>query len=141
MECEGEKLYFKQGRCPVCNMFLVPIEEREDQRNKPQTYSKTNLQKVSKIKLASIFAQCFAKATKPTNQIPVAQFVTCIWRKSLMIWSEVRSRKLEVHTDIKTPNAKHQTPIRKENTIVQCFAKATRFTIPMSVVRFAEWIW
>ena len=30
MECEGEKLYFKQGmRCPVCHMYLVPIEERE----------------------------------------------------------------------------------------------------------------
>ncbi len=29
MECEGEKLYFQPGRCPVCNMFLVPIEEKE----------------------------------------------------------------------------------------------------------------
>lgn len=29
MECEGEKVYFKQGeRCPVCNMYLVPIEEK-----------------------------------------------------------------------------------------------------------------
>ena len=30
MECEGQKLYFKQGmRCPVCHMYLVPIEERD----------------------------------------------------------------------------------------------------------------
>lgn len=36
MECEGEKLYFKQGRCPVCNMFLAPIEEREEIRQKSQ---------------------------------------------------------------------------------------------------------
>ncbi|SDE09746.1 heavy metal translocating P-type ATPase [Riemerella columbipharyngis] len=29
MECEGSKVYFQQGkRCPVCNMYLVPIEER-----------------------------------------------------------------------------------------------------------------
>ncbi|MGA9211394.1 heavy metal-binding domain-containing protein, partial [Kaistella sp.] len=29
MECEGEKVYFEPGkRCSVCNMFLVPIEER-----------------------------------------------------------------------------------------------------------------
>ncbi|SNV35933.1 Copper-transporting P-type ATPase [Chryseobacterium taklimakanense] len=29
MECEGDKVYFQQGkRCPVCNMYLVPIEEK-----------------------------------------------------------------------------------------------------------------
>ena len=29
MECEGEKVYFTQGkRCPTCNMYLVPIEEK-----------------------------------------------------------------------------------------------------------------
>lgn len=29
MECEGDKVYFEQGkRCPVCNMYLVPIEEK-----------------------------------------------------------------------------------------------------------------
>ena len=27
MECEGDKVYFVQGkRCPVCNMYCVPIE-------------------------------------------------------------------------------------------------------------------
>ena len=29
MECEGDKVYFVQGkRCPVCNMYCVPIEEK-----------------------------------------------------------------------------------------------------------------
>lgn len=29
MECEGEKVYFRQGeRCKVCGMYLVPIEEK-----------------------------------------------------------------------------------------------------------------
>src|SRR5437762_3050849 len=29
MECEGDKVYFQQGkRCAVCNMYLVPIEEK-----------------------------------------------------------------------------------------------------------------
>lgn len=38
MECEGEKVYFKQGeRCPVCKMFLVPIEEKnQDTRTENQ---------------------------------------------------------------------------------------------------------
>ena len=64
MECEGEKLYFKQGRCPVCNMFLVPIEEREDQRNKPKTYSKTNLPENFKDKISDYFCPMFCESDK-----------------------------------------------------------------------------
>jgi len=37
MECEGEKLYFKQGKCPVCGMYLAPIEEREEIREKAKS--------------------------------------------------------------------------------------------------------
>ena len=34
MECEGEKVYFLQGkRCPVCNMYCVPIEEKSKVRS------------------------------------------------------------------------------------------------------------
>lgn len=64
MECEGEKLYFKQGRCPVCNMFLVPIEEREDQRNKPQAYSKNNLPESFKDKIGEYFCPMFCESDK-----------------------------------------------------------------------------
>ncbi len=64
MECEGEKLYFKPGRCPVCNMFLVPIEEREDHRNKPQTYSKTNLPDSFKDKIGDYFCPMFCEGDK-----------------------------------------------------------------------------
>lgn len=35
MECEGDKVYFVQGkRCPVCNMYCLPIEEKEENRKK-----------------------------------------------------------------------------------------------------------
>ena len=64
MECEGEKLYFKQGRCPVCNMFLVPIEEREDHRNKAQTYSKTNLPENFKDHIGSYYCPMFCESDK-----------------------------------------------------------------------------
>ncbi len=64
MECEGEKLYFKQGRCPVCNMFLVPIEEREDHRNKPQTYSRTHLPESFKDKIGDYFCPMFCEGDK-----------------------------------------------------------------------------
>ncbi len=64
MECEGEKLYFQQGRCPVCNMFLVPIEDREDHRNKPQTYSKNNLPESFKDKIGDYFCPMFCEGDK-----------------------------------------------------------------------------
>ena len=32
MECEGDKVYQEQGlRCPVCKMYLVPVEEKKEE--------------------------------------------------------------------------------------------------------------
>lgn len=65
MECEGEKLYFQQGkRCPVCNMYLVPIEEKEEFRNKPQQFSKTNLPENFKEKIGEYFCPMFCEGDK-----------------------------------------------------------------------------
>lgn len=37
MECEGDKVYFEQGkRCPVCSMYLVPIEDKAADKNNTQ---------------------------------------------------------------------------------------------------------
>ena len=65
MECEGEKVYFTQGkRCPTCNMFLVPIEERADYQNKPQTFSKTNLPEGFEEKIGEYFCPMFCESDK-----------------------------------------------------------------------------
>ena len=65
MECEGEKVYFTQGkRCPTCNMFLVPIEERADYQNKPQTFSKTNLPENFEKKIGEYFCPMFCESDK-----------------------------------------------------------------------------
>ncbi|MGZ5263535.1 MAG: heavy metal-binding domain-containing protein, partial [Kaistella sp.] len=65
MECEGEKVYFAPGkRCPVCNMFLVPIEERADYKNKPATFSRTNLPENFKDKIGDWFCPMFCEADK-----------------------------------------------------------------------------
>lgn len=65
MECEGEKVYFTPGkRCPVCNMFLVPIEERADYKNKTATFSKTNLPENFKDKIGEYFCPMFCEADK-----------------------------------------------------------------------------
>ena len=65
MECEGEKVYFTQGkRCPTCNMFLVPIEERADYQNKPQTFSKTNLPENFEDKIGDYFCPMFCESDK-----------------------------------------------------------------------------
>lgn len=64
MECEGDKLYFQPGRCPVCNMFLVPIEEREDHRTKPQAYSKNNLPESFKTNIGKYYCPMFCEGDK-----------------------------------------------------------------------------
>jgi Cu2+-exporting ATPase len=29
MHCEGDRVYDKPGRCPVCGMYLVPVDKDE----------------------------------------------------------------------------------------------------------------
>ena len=66
MECEGEKVYFKQGeRCPVCNMFLVPIEEKlAKDPNYNTTFSKTNLPENFKDHIGDYFCPMFCEGDK-----------------------------------------------------------------------------
>ncbi|WP_312076704.1 copper-translocating P-type ATPase [Chryseobacterium sp.] len=66
MECEGEKVYFQQGkRCPVCNMFLVPIEEKleKDPNYKPK-YSATNLPENFKDYIGEFYCPMFCEGDK-----------------------------------------------------------------------------
>jgi Cu2+-exporting ATPase len=66
MECEGDKVYFQQGkRCPVCNMFLVPIEEKlaKDPNFKP-TYSSTNLPENFKNNIGEYYCPMFCEGDK-----------------------------------------------------------------------------
>ncbi|SEM84815.1 Cu2+-exporting ATPase [Chryseobacterium taichungense] len=66
MECEGEKVYFQQGkRCPVCNMYLVPIEEKQakDPNYKP-AYSSTNLPENFKDNIGKYYCPMFCEGDK-----------------------------------------------------------------------------
>ncbi|HCN50865.1 MAG TPA: ATPase P [Chryseobacterium sp.] len=66
MECEGEKVYFKQGeRCPVCNMYLVPIEEKlaKDPNHKP-AYSSTHLPENFKDSIGKYYCPMFCEGDK-----------------------------------------------------------------------------
>ncbi|WP_265130848.1 heavy metal translocating P-type ATPase [Chryseobacterium oranimense] len=66
MECEGDKVYFKQGeRCPVCNMYLVPIEEMhaKDPNHKP-TYSSANLPDNFKDSVGKYYCPMFCEGDK-----------------------------------------------------------------------------
>jgi len=66
MECEGDKVYFKQGeRCPVCNMYLVPIEEKhaKDPNHKP-TYSSANLPANFKDSVGKYYCPMFCEGDK-----------------------------------------------------------------------------
>ena len=61
MECEGEKLYFKQGKCPVCGMYLAPIEEREEIRAKAKN---AETQKVNLDKIGEFYCPMFCEGDK-----------------------------------------------------------------------------
>ena len=61
MECEGEKLYFKQGKCPVCGMYLAPIEEREEIREKAKNGEN---QKVNLDKIGEFYCPMFCEGDK-----------------------------------------------------------------------------
>ncbi|MBW8522788.1 heavy metal translocating P-type ATPase [Chryseobacterium chendengshani] len=66
MECEDEKVYFKQGeRCPVCNMFLVPIEEKlaQDPDFKP-AFSKAHLPESFKQHIGDYYCPMFCEGEK-----------------------------------------------------------------------------
>lgn len=63
MECEGDKVYFKQGcRCPDCKMFLIPIEEKlaKDPNYQP-TYSSTLLPENFKDNLGNYYCPMFCE--------------------------------------------------------------------------------
>ncbi|WP_294330750.1 heavy metal translocating P-type ATPase [uncultured Chryseobacterium sp.] len=66
MECEGDKVYFQQGkRCPVCNMYLVPIEEKhaKDPNFKP-AYSKIHLPENFKDHVGDYYCPMFCEGDK-----------------------------------------------------------------------------
>ncbi|WP_419867846.1 heavy metal translocating P-type ATPase [Chryseobacterium sp. CT-SW4] len=70
MECEGDKVYFKQGeRCPVCNMYLVPIEEKlaKDPHHKP-AYSSQNLPDNFKDNIGKYYCPMFCEGDKIYDQ-------------------------------------------------------------------------
>lgn len=66
MECEGEKVYFQQGkRCPTCNMYLVPIEEKhaKDPNFRP-AYSQKNLPENFKDNIGKYYCPMFCESDK-----------------------------------------------------------------------------
>lgn len=66
MECEGEKVYFQQGkRCPVCNMYLVPIEEKlaKDPNYKP-VYSSSHLPENFNDNIGKYYCPMFCEGDK-----------------------------------------------------------------------------
>lgn len=63
MECEGDKVYFTQGeRCPVCKMYLVPIEEKPDFKSNVKTFATEISNPESKI--GKFFCPMFCEGDK-----------------------------------------------------------------------------
>lgn len=66
MECEGDRVYFRQGeRCPVCNMYLVPVEEKHAQDpNYQPAYSSAHLPENFKDHIGSYYCPMFCEKDK-----------------------------------------------------------------------------
>ncbi|MPS64554.1 heavy metal translocating P-type ATPase [Chryseobacterium sp.] len=70
MECEEDKVYFQLGkRCPVCNMYLVPIEEKlaKDPNHKP-IYSSIHLPENFKDNIGKYYCPMFCEGDKMYNE-------------------------------------------------------------------------
>lgn len=113
MECEGEKVYFAPGkRCPVCNMFLVPVEEREDYKNKHATFSKTNLPQSFKDKKGEYFCPMFCEGDKTYDSdtgCPVCHMH--LERINEEVLTHKESTMCHSHSDI----THHPLPITNDN--------------------------
>lgn len=65
MECEGEKVYFVQGkRCPVCNMYCVPIEEKSVIASKAKQTVETDFVETFSEKLGEYYCPMFCEGDK-----------------------------------------------------------------------------
>ena len=65
MECEGEKVYFLQGkRCPVCNMYCVPIEEKSVIASKAKQTVETDFVETFSEKLGEYYCPMFCEGDK-----------------------------------------------------------------------------
>ena len=65
MECEGKKVYFTQGkRCPVCNMYCVPIEEKSVIASKAKQTVETDFVETFSEKLGEYYCPMFCEGDK-----------------------------------------------------------------------------
>ena len=65
MECEGNKVYFVQGkRCPVCNMYCVPIEEKSVIASKAKQTVETDFVETFSEKLGEYYCPMFCEGDK-----------------------------------------------------------------------------
>ena len=65
MECEGDKVYFTQGkRCPVCGMYCVPIEEKSVIASKAKQTVETDFVENFSEKLGEYYCPMFCEGDK-----------------------------------------------------------------------------
>jgi Cu2+-exporting ATPase len=78
MECEGDKVYFVQGkRCPVCNMYCVPIEEKSVIAVASEANHQTINHQLSEKR--EIYCPMFCEGDKTYPENVGCPFVEWIW--------------------------------------------------------------
>ncbi len=107
MECEGDKVYFQQGkRCPVCNMYLVPIEEKlsKDPDYKP-AYSLTHLPENFKDHIGNYYCPMFCEEDKVYEE--KTDCPVCHMHLEQITEELVKNTESHTHTH---HNHQHETP-------------------------------
>lgn len=110
MECEGDKVYFQQGkRCPTCNMFLVPIEEKlEKDPNFKPTYSSTNLPENFKDNIGKYYCPMFCESDKIYSE--KGDCSVCHMHLEEITEGLVKNSELNSHNHSHHHNHTHEAP-------------------------------
>lgn len=110
MECEGDKVYFKQGqRCPDCNMYLVPIEEKlaKDPNHKP-TYSSSHLPENFKDNIGKYYCPMFCESEKVYNE--KGDCPVCHMHLEEITEDLVKNSASHIHAHSHSHSHHHETP-------------------------------
>lgn len=114
MECEGEKVYFKQGeRCEVCNMYLVPIEEKlKKHPNFKAAFSPSNLPENFKDNVGKFYCPMFCEGDKVYDE--KGDCPVCHMHLEEITQDLLNGQKTHVHSNQHHNSAQHPSPPKVE---------------------------
>ena len=136
MHCEGDKFYNQPGDCPVCNMHLIPLEEKDESQESHPAVSGLHDHKhqiIQEEKGTQYYCPMKCEGDKTYDEpgdCPVCNM-------HLIPVGEQPQKTNGIIITTNTINIKKQQErIVKKNITVQCVAKATKCMTNPAIVRY-----